>query len=79
MTREEVVLKQQEVIRNVLDDDTIILNDDTSANDIDEWDSFTHLQIIMEIENTFKVKFALGELQAIQNVGEMTSLILEKI
>ena len=52
---------------------------ETSAADVDEWDSMTHIQIIASIEAKFKVRFALGELQALKNVGDMIVLLEKKL
>lgn len=79
MKKEEILLKQQEIIKIVLGDDSLEITSSTSAHDIDDWDSFTHLEIIAETEKAFKLRFALAELQSLQNVGEMTDLIFGKI
>lgn len=50
----------------------------TTADEVDDWDSMTHLQLISEVEKTFKVRFALGELQAMKNVGDLVDLIDKK-
>lgn len=75
----DIIVKQQEIIRNIIGDDSIVLTRETTAKDIDGWDSLTHMQIISTIEKNFKIRFALGELAALKNVGDMTDLIIKKI
>ena len=67
------------IMREVLELPTLTVTNDTSAADVDEWDSMTHIQIIGAIEGNFKVRFALGELQALKNVGDMIGLIQKKL
>lgn len=64
--------------REVFDDDTISLRRETTSNDIDAWDSLTHMNLVMVIETNFKVRFALGELHQLRNVGDMLNLINKK-
>lgn len=66
------------VFREVFDDDSIVLTNQTTADDIDAWDSLSHMNLIMAVELKFKVKFALGELQALKNVGELAVLVERK-
>ena len=49
MTREEVYIRLNEVFRDVLDDDTIVLNDQTVADDVDGWDSFEHINLLVAV------------------------------
>lgn len=67
------------VFRQVFDDDAISLTRNTTADDIDDWDSLTHMNLVMVVEVKFRVKFALGELQSLRNVGDMLELINKKI
>jgi acyl carrier protein len=67
------------VFRQVFDDNSIVISRNSNANDIDDWDSLTHMNLVIAVELTFKVKFALGELQKLKNVGDMLDLINKKI
>ena len=69
----------QEVIRGVFKDSSIQINDNTTANDIDGWDSLTHLQIITELEKHFSIKFTLSELIGLDTVGDIDREIQKKI
>mgnify|MGYP001189980787 CR=1 FL=1 len=79
MNFNEIILKQQIILRDIFDDESLLITAETSAQDIDDWDSLTHMQIIARMEKEFKVRFALGELQSLKNVGDMANLILQKI
>ena len=78
MTNEEILHTVTTIIREVLELPELTVTNSTSAEEVDEWDSMTHLQIITSIEAEFKVRFALGELQALKNVGDMIELIQKK-
>lgn len=67
------------VFRQVFDDHSIVLTRNTTADDIDDWDSLTHMNLVIAVELRFKVKFALGELQTLKNVGDMLDLVNKKI
>lgn len=79
MNNQEILNKVSETLKNIFDDQSLVIQENTSADDIDEWDSLTHIQIVAELENVFQIKFALGELMGLQNVGDMVNLIQNKI
>ena len=66
------------VFRQVFDDDSLVVTRDTTANDIEEWDSLTHMNLVMAVEQRFKIRVALGELQSLKNVGGMVDLVDKK-
>ena len=78
MTKENILLEIQKIFHDVFEDDSIKLSYSTSAEDIEEWDSLNHISLVISTEKKFNVKFALGELQELQNIGDMINLILEK-
>lgn len=65
--------------QQVFDDSDISLSRDTTADDIAGWDSLSHMNLIVAMELKFKIKFALGELQKLKNVGQMADLITKKV
>ena len=67
------------VFRQVFDDEAIVLSRATTADDIEAWDSLTHMNLVIALELRFKIKFALGELQQLKNVGDMLDLINKKL
>ena len=79
MERNEIFSKLNEIFIDVLDLDEVELTDETSANDIEEWDSLSHIQLIVAIEKTFGIKFTSLEIMKWKNVGEMVSTMEEKI
>ena len=78
MTREEVFEKLNEVFREVFEDDDITVNDATTAADIDDWDSLEHINLVNAIEQEFEIKFSMGEIVTMKNVGEMVDIIMKK-
>jgi hypothetical protein len=66
------------ILRDIFDDVTLQINESTSANDIEDWDSIAQIRIASEVESTFSVKFSFAELQRMKNVGDMVRLIEEK-
>lgn len=80
MEREEIFSKLKEIFEDVLDlEGRVDLRDETNSDDIEEWDSLSHIQLIVSIEKAFKVKFTAGELLQWKNVGEMVTSIESKI
>ena len=78
MSRDEVKERLEQVFREVFDDETIVITDDTSAEDIDAWDSLTHVELIVAVEEEFEMKLSAREIVRLKNVGEFISLIHEK-
>lgn len=79
MEKQEIFNKLNEIFIDVLDLDECELTDETSANDIEEWDSLSHIQLIVAIEKAFGIKFTSLEIMKWNNVGEMVTSMLEKI
>ncbi|WP_026661735.1 acyl carrier protein [Butyrivibrio proteoclasticus] len=77
MTREEVFDRLNEIFRDVFDDDDITVVDETTADDIEDWDSLEHINLINAIEEEFGMKFDMGQIVSMKNVGEMVDIILE--
>jgi acyl carrier protein len=78
MTREEVYERLNEVFQDVFDDEEITVNDQTTANDIEDWDSLEHINLIVAVEKCFGMKFNMGEVNTMKNVGAMVDIILER-
>ena len=76
----ETILKQvNDIFIDVLDNDKIKLNRDTTAKDVEEWDSLTHIQLIVAIEKKFKLRFNTPEINSWQNVGQMVDAIEKRV
>lgn len=78
MTKDEIVTTLQEIFVDIFDDESITVSETLTADDVEGWDSLNHINLISAIEKAFKVKFALGELQDMKNVGVLISLLEEK-
>lgn len=70
--------KVQDIFRKVFDDPQLLINNEMTANEVDKWDSLSHLTMISEVENAFGIKFKLKELIKMKNVGDLLTLIKEK-
>lgn len=79
MTREEVFNTLNEVFQDVFDDESITVNDATTSEDIEEWDSLEHINLIAAVEQEFGMKFSMGQVVTMKNVGEMADIILEHV
>ena len=77
MTREEAFERLTGVFREVFDDDTIEIHDNTTAEDIEDWDSFEHINLVVAVEDEFGFKIPMGKTVTMKNVGEMVDIILE--
>jgi acyl carrier protein len=79
MERKEIVSKLTSVFRTIFNDNTLILSDELTANDVDKWDSLSHMILITEIEKAFSIKFKLKDLNKMRNVGDMIEIIMLKL
>ncbi len=79
MSREEVFKALDEVFQEVFDDESIHVTDSTTADDIEDWDSLEHINLVVAIENKFNMKFNMNEVTSMKNVGEMVDVILERL
>ena len=74
------ILKKLEVIfRDVFDDEDIVLTNETTANDIEDWDSLAKINLLVAIKKEFKINFNLEEVSKYKNVGDMVNAIKEKL
>jgi len=78
MKKNEILAKLNDVFREVFDLDDVVITPDTVADDIDDWDSLEHINLISAVESTFKMKFKMKEVSTMKNVGEMIDIIAER-
>lgn len=78
MEKSEAIKRLNEVFRDVFDDEEITVNDQTTADDIEDWDSIEHINLISAVEDEFKMCFTMGEVSGMKNVGEMISIVAER-
>jgi acyl carrier protein len=67
-----------EIFRDVFDDESLVLTDAMTANDVEGWDSLSHINLIVAIEKAFKIRFTTAEVTNLKNVGELSALIQRK-
>ncbi len=79
MSREEVFERLNKVFRDIFDDKSIMVNEETTSNDIEDWDSLEHINLIVAIEQEFGMKFNMHEVTTMKNVGEMVDIIISRI
>ena len=79
MSREEVFKRLNEVFRDVFDDETITVVDETTAADIEDWDSLSHIMLLSAVEEEFGIKFDMKAVQGLKDVGAMVDLILSQL
>ena len=75
MDTREIFERLDRVFQDVFDDDTIHVTPKTTADDIEDWDSLEHITLISAVEREFRMKFKMGEISSMKNVGEMASII----
>jgi len=75
----DIITKYESIFRDVLDNEDIKLKYETTAADIEEWDSLSHIQLVVAVEKYFKVKFTTAEIREFNNVGEMATATLKKM
>ncbi|AKK72823.1 acyl carrier protein [Chryseobacterium sp. P1-3] len=79
MNRNEILNQLSNVFREELDNEEITLTAETTANDVEEWDSLSHIQLIVAVEKAFGIRFTSSEIQSWNNVGEMADSIAAKL
>ena len=79
MTREELFEQLNEVFQDVFDDESITVTETTTANDIEDWDSLEHINLINAVEQKFGIKFDMGQIVTMKNVGEMANIIQSQL
>ena len=78
MNINEIIPRLNEVFRDVFDDTTIIVNEKTTSDDIEDWDSLAHINLVAAVENEFGLRFKMREVSGMKNVGEMIAIIAER-
>jgi len=75
---EDIYRKLTEIFRDVFDDDTIIVTPELTASDVAEWDSLTHIRLILTVQKSFGVQFSAAQTAGLKNVGELARLVQSK-
>jgi len=79
MNRDDYINKLQDIFRDIFDDYNLVVNESTSSDDIEDWDSLTQISLTTAIEKEFEVKFTIQEFMELKNVGEMVVLLTSKL
>jgi acyl carrier protein len=79
MERQAILEQLNDIFKDVLDNEDIVLNEEMTADDVEEWDSLTHIQLIVAIEKHFKIRFGSKEIQSWKNGGEMMDSMQQKL
>jgi acyl carrier protein len=79
MDKSEILEKVNSIFIDILDNENIVLSDETTANDVEDWDSLNHIQLVVAIEKQFKIWFTSKEIQSWSNVGEMVNSVSLKL
>jgi acyl carrier protein len=78
LTREQILERTNDIFRDVFDDESIKVSKTTTANDVEDWDSLMHINLVLAIESGFGMKFTMGEVTGMKNVGEMVDILLAR-
>lgn len=78
MMREEILVNLTKVFREEFDNESIVLTEETTADDVEEWDSLEHINLIVAVEEEFGIKFTMSEVTGMKNVGKMVDIIEER-
>ncbi|MCF8273407.1 MAG: acyl carrier protein [Flavobacteriaceae bacterium] len=79
MERLNVITKLETILAEVLEHKNFVITDELTAKDVDGWDSLSHMMIITHIEKSFDIKFKLRDLNKLNNVGALISVIQSKL
>lgn len=79
MNKTDVLNKMTRIVKEVLDLDELTLTEATTASEVEDWDSIMHVEIIVAIEEEFKIKFTTTEIEKFDTVGDIAGLTLEKV
>ena len=79
LSRDDIRHRITEILADIVDDETLELDDSTTADDVEEWDSLNHVKLIVAVEQAFNVRFEVDEITVPQNVGELVDLVARKL
>ncbi len=75
----ELYQRLTSIFQDVFEDDSIVVTPELTAKDVPEWDSLSHIRLILEVQKAFKVKFSAAQTASLKNVGELAQLIRSKV
>jgi acyl carrier protein len=72
---QEIYERLNDIFRDVFDDESLSVNEKTTAKDIEDWDSLSHITLVGAVEDEFRMKFSMKEVVEMKNVGEMVAIV----
>ena len=79
LSRDEILASIRDIMRDVFDDDDLEISLQTTAEEVEDWDSLSHIRLIVAVERKFGFKFKNSEIEALKNVGELVNLVETKV
>lgn len=79
MEKQEIMNRVQEIFRDVFDDEDIVIDEHTTSDHIEDWDSLTNIQLVVSIERSMGIRFTSAEIPSWKNVGDMVECISKKV
>lgn len=79
LSRDEILASIADIMRDVFDDDDLEISLETTAEEVEDWDSLSHIRLIVAVERKFGFKFKNSEIEALKNVGELVNLVETKV
>ena len=79
MERSDILKRVEEIFREELEQEDLVLNDETTADDVDAWDSLSHVQLVAAMEEAFSIEFKSREILSWDNVGDLIDSIEKKV
>jgi acyl carrier protein len=79
MELEQIFAKLTPIFQSVFDDDALVVKPETTAAEVEGWDSLSHLRLVLSVQQAFKVKFSASEISGLKNVGELAHLVQAKL
>ncbi len=79
LSRDEILASIRDIMRDVFDDDDLEISLQTTAEEVEDWDSLSHIRLIVAVERKFGFKFKNSEVEALKNVGELVNLVETKV
>jgi acyl carrier protein len=76
---DKILVEMQEIFRSVFDQPDMVITCESNSDNVENWDSLTHINLISAISQTYNVRFALGELEDLKNVGDLLELLQRKL
>lgn len=76
MTHEALMSDIQDIFRDNFDDDSLVITRETTADDIEDWDSLEQINLLTAMEKKFGIKFTLDDVRGLANIGDMADLIV---